>query len=82
MQEVKTVVKPEPPIPYTVEERERVTLLSTPLKDYTDQNTFKFILGDRDLAEYDKFIAELQSQGVDQYLDIANKTYKTYKEQK
>lgn len=82
MSETKTVVKPEPPIPYSVEERERVTLLSTPLKDYTDQNTLKFILGDRDLADYDKFVAELDSQGVGQYLEIANKTYKTYKEQK
>lgn len=58
MSETKTVVKPEPPIPYSVEERERVTLLSTPLKDYTDQNTLKFILGDRDLAEYDKFVQD------------------------
>ncbi|MEJ9220249.1 extracellular solute-binding protein [Paenibacillus glucanolyticus] len=82
MSETKTVVKPEPPIPYSVEERERVTLLSTPLKDYTDQNTLKFILGDRDLADYDKFVAELDSQGLGQYLEIANKTYKTYKEQK
>ncbi|MEC0203717.1 extracellular solute-binding protein [Paenibacillus lautus] len=81
MSETKTVVKPEPPIPYSVEERERVTLLSTPLKDYTDQNTLKFILGDRDLAEYDKFVKELDSQGVGQYLEIANKTYKDYKEQ-
>lgn len=81
MSETKTVVKPEPPIPYSVEERERVTLLSTPLKDYTDQNTLKFILGDRDLAEYDKFVKELDSQGVGQYLEIANKTYKKYKEQ-
>ncbi|WP_127589663.1 ABC transporter substrate-binding protein [Paenibacillus lautus] len=81
MSETKTVVKQEPPIPYSVEERERVTLLSTPLKDYTDQNTLKFILGDRDLAEYDKFVKELDSQGVGQYLEIANKTYKNYKEQ-
>lgn len=81
MSETKTVVKPEPPIPYSVEERERVTLLSTPLKDYTDQNTLKFILGDRELAEYDKFVKELDSQGVGQYLEIANKTYKKYKEQ-
>ena len=72
-------MKPEPPIPYSVEERERVTLLSTPLKDYTDQNTLKFILGDRDLAEYDKFVKELDSQGVGQYLEIANKTYKNIK---
>lgn len=45
------------------------------------QNTLKFILGDRDLAEYDKFVQELDSQGVGQYLEIANKTYKKYKEQ-
>ncbi|MCM3127882.1 extracellular solute-binding protein [Paenibacillus provencensis] len=81
MKEVKDVVPTEPPIPYSVEERERVTLLSTPLKDYTDQNTFKFILGERDLAEFDTFVSELESQGVSQYLEIANETYKEYKAQ-
>lgn len=81
MKEVKDVVPAEPPIPYSVEERERVTLLSTPLKDYTDQNTFKFILGERDLAEFDTFVSELESQGVSQYLEIANETYKEYKAQ-
>lgn len=80
MKEVKDVVPAEPPIPYSVEERERVTLLSTPLKDYTDQNTFKFILGERDLSEFDTFVSELESQGVSQYLEIANETYKEYKE--
>lgn len=81
MKEVKDVVPAEPPIPYSVEERERVTLLSTPLKDYTDQNTFKFILGERDLSEFDTFVSELESQGVSQYLEIANETYKEYKAQ-
>ncbi|MCM3785109.1 extracellular solute-binding protein [Neobacillus mesonae] len=80
MKEVKEVVPAEPPIPYSVEERERVTLLSTPLKDYTDQNTLKFILGERDLSEFDTFVSELDSQGVSQYLEIANETYKEYKE--
>ncbi|WDH83640.1 extracellular solute-binding protein [Paenibacillus urinalis] len=80
MKKVKDVVPAEPPIPYSVEERERVTLLSTPLKDYTDQNTFKFILGERDLSEFDTFVSELESQGVSQYLEIANETYKEYKE--
>ncbi|MEK5058365.1 extracellular solute-binding protein [Paenibacillus shunpengii] len=81
MKEVKEVIPAEPPIPYSVEERERVTLLSTPLKDYTDQNTFKFILGERDLSEFDTFVSELESQGVSQYLEIANETYKEYKAQ-
>ncbi|WP_211746944.1 extracellular solute-binding protein [Paenibacillus sp. Marseille-Q4541] len=82
MKEVKTVIPAEPPIPYSIEERERVTLLSTPLKDYTDQNTFKFILGERDLSEFDTFVKELESQGLTQYLELANTTYKEYKNKK
>jgi len=72
----KTTVPAEPPIPYTVEDREQVTLLSTPLKDFTDQNTLKFILGERDLSEFDAFVKELEGQGLQQYVDLANKTYK------
>lgn len=79
MKKVKTVLKPEPPIPYSVEDKERVTLLSTPLKDFTDQNTLQFIIGDRDLSEFDKYVEELKSQGLDQYLELANKTYKDSK---
>lgn len=79
MKKTKTVLKPEPPIPYSVEDKERVTLLSTPLKDFTDQNTLQFIIGDRDLSEFDKYVEELHSQGLDQYLELANKTYKDSK---
>ncbi|GGH48707.1 sugar ABC transporter substrate-binding protein [Paenibacillus silvae] len=80
MKETKEVIPAEPPIPYSSEDRERVTLLSTPLKDYTEQNTLKFILGERKLSEYDTFIKELESQGLSNYVKLANDTYKTYKE--
>ncbi|MDO7908884.1 extracellular solute-binding protein [Paenibacillus sp. JX-17] len=80
MKETKTVVPAEPPIPYTAEDREQVTLLSTPLKDYTDQNTLKFILGERKLSEYDAFVKELEGQNLGKYVELANKTYKDYKE--
>ncbi|WP_427902165.1 extracellular solute-binding protein [Paenibacillus silvae] len=82
MKETKEVIPAEPPIPYSSEDRERVTLLSTPLKDYTEQNTLKFILGERKLSEYDTFIKELESQGLSNYVKLANDTYKTYKENK
>ncbi|MGG1878534.1 extracellular solute-binding protein [Paenibacillus cisolokensis] len=82
MKKTKTVLPPDPPIPYSVEERERATLLSTPLKDYTDQNTLKFILGERSLSEFDKFVEELRNQGMDTYVELANKKYKEYKESK
>ncbi|ETT47634.1 ABC transporter substrate-binding protein [Paenibacillus sp. FSL H7-689] len=82
MKDTKEVTPAEPPIPYSSEDRERVTLLSTPLKDYSDQNTLKFILGERDLSEFDTFAKELDSQGLSNYLKLANDTYKAYKENK
>jgi len=82
MKETKEVVPAEPPIPYSEIDREQVTLLSTPLKDYTDQNTLKFILGERKLSEFDTFVQELESQGLSQYVKLANDTYKKYKESK
>ncbi|MGQ8873086.1 ABC transporter substrate-binding protein [Paenibacillus sp. TSA_86.1] len=82
MKETKEVIPAEPPIPYSSEDRERVTLMSTPLKDYTDQNTLKFIIGERKLSEYDTFLKELESQGLSNYVKLANDTYKTYKENK
>ncbi|MBB3126595.1 putative aldouronate transport system substrate-binding protein [Paenibacillus rhizosphaerae] len=82
MKKTKTVVPAEPPIPYSVEDREQATLLSTPLKDYSDQNTLKFILGERPLSQFDAFVNELKGQGLDNYVKLANKTYKAYKEKK
>ena len=65
-----------PPILFSEIEREQVTLLTTPLKDYVDQMTLKFIVGQRDLSEYDTFITELEDKGLTKYVDLANKTYK------
>ncbi|MBO1512676.1 ABC transporter substrate-binding protein [Metabacillus bambusae] len=79
MAKVKTAIPAEPPIPYSMEDREKVTLLNTPLKDYSVQNTLKFIIGERDLSEFDAFVKELEGQGLQQYLDLANKTYKDNK---
>jgi len=73
--ESREQAKVEPAIPYSEIEREQVTLLSTPLKDYVDQNTLRFILGQRDLSEYDTFISELEGKGATTYVDLANATY-------
>ncbi|OXS76721.1 extracellular solute-binding protein [Domibacillus enclensis] len=79
MASTRTVIPAEPAIPYAPEDRERVTLLSTPLKDHTDQNTFKFILGERSLEEFDAFVQELEAQGLQDYLDVSNKAYQDSK---
>jgi putative aldouronate transport system substrate-binding protein len=79
MAETKTPLKAEPPYPLNELDREQATLLSTPLKDHTDQNTLQFILGTRPLSDWDKHVKELEAKGMDKYLDIVNKAYKDYK---
>ncbi len=79
MKETKTVVAPEPPIPYSEMDKEQVTLISTPLKDYVDSNTLKFILGTRDLSEFGDFVKELEGKRMNDYVEISNKAYQDYK---
>jgi putative aldouronate transport system substrate-binding protein len=79
MADTKKTVKTEPPYPLSQVDREQATLLSTPLKDHTDQNTLQFILGSRPISEWDKHVEELNAKGMDKYLDLVNKSYKEYK---
>ncbi|WP_369068815.1 ABC transporter substrate-binding protein [Kineococcus terrestris] len=68
----KEQVEPVPPHPYTAVEREQVTLLATPLKDYVAQGELQFALGQRDVAQYDAFVQELEGRGMSRYLDMVN----------
>ncbi|WP_205857068.1 extracellular solute-binding protein [Phytoactinopolyspora endophytica] len=67
-----------PPHPFTEEEREQVTLWETPLRDHTDQATLQFILGQRDLSEWDAYVAELEAKGMSQYIDVVNEAYERF----
>ncbi|TDQ42621.1 extracellular solute-binding protein [Aureibacillus halotolerans] len=80
MAENREPQKPEPPRPYSQEQREMSSLSGTPLLDYAKSNTLKFIVGQRDLSEWDAYVAELQGKGVQEYVGIANEAYKEYKE--
>ena len=74
----KTLPLP-PPAPLTPEEREQVTLWETALTDFVNQQTAKFILGQRPLSEWDAYLAELKTKNMDQYMDVVNKAYERYK---
>lgn len=50
--------------PFTPEETERLKVIRTKVSTVTDQNLDKFIMGDRPLSEYDKFVNELKDAGV------------------
>ena len=68
-------VPPAPGVPYTAPERQQASLQQTPLTDAVNTATLSFILGKRPLSEWDKYVGELKSKGLQQYVDGANKAY-------
>ncbi|KAB8189818.1 extracellular solute-binding protein [Nonomuraea phyllanthi] len=69
----------EPPHPFSDEEREQATLWETPLKDYVTQQTLKFILGERDLSEWDAYVKELEGKNMTSYMNLVNGAYERFK---
>ncbi|MEV0428748.1 extracellular solute-binding protein [Micromonospora sp. NPDC050495] len=67
-----------PPHPLSDAEREQVTLWETPLKDFVYGNSLKFILGQRNLSEWDAYVNELNGKHMSSYLDVINKAYDRY----
>jgi putative aldouronate transport system substrate-binding protein len=68
-----------PPHPFSPEEREQATLWETSLQDHINQQTLKFILGQRPLSQWDAYVTELKGKNMDQYVDLANKAYERFK---
>jgi putative aldouronate transport system substrate-binding protein len=73
--------QPGPPAPFTDEEREQATLWETGLRDYLEQQTLRFILGQRPLSEWDAYVNELKSKNMDQYMELQQKAYERYKKE-
>ncbi|MBP2409799.1 extracellular solute-binding protein [Brachybacterium fresconis] len=63
---------PIPPVPLEEAELEKASLMSTPLKDTVDTATLQFIMGERDLDEWDDFVAELEAAGMSRYMELIN----------
>lgn len=74
----KDVLPLAPPYPLEEAEREQATLLETPLSDTAKQATLRFILGQRDLSEWDDYVSELEAKGTTKYLDLVNTAYERY----
>lgn len=70
-----------PAHPLTEQEREQATLWETALKDHVNQQSLKFILGQRPLSEWDAYVSELKGKNMDQLIDIHNKAADRYKKE-
>ncbi len=68
----RTPRDPFPRAPLDEAELEQSSLLATPLKDSVDTATLEFILGQRDLSQWDSFLSQLEGQGLQQYMDLIN----------
>lgn len=77
----KEILPVDPPYPFTDEEREQATLWETPLKDFVAQSTLQFILHQRDLSEWDAYLAELKGKNMDQFIELVNKAHQRYQEE-
>ncbi|NJP43346.1 ABC transporter substrate-binding protein [Actinacidiphila epipremni] len=77
----KTLPVP-PPHPLNADEQEQFALWEAPLKDYVQQQTLKFILGERPMSQWDSFKSELKGKNGDQYLSLINGAYDRYKSKK
>ncbi|MEB8341344.1 ABC transporter substrate-binding protein [Streptomyces endophyticus] len=62
-----------PAHPLRSAEQEQATLWDTPLKDHTIQNTLKFVLSKRPMAQWDDFLTELKAKNLQQLVDLHNK---------
>lgn len=67
-----------PPAPFNADEQEQVALMTAPLKDYVNQQTLKFILGQRDLGEWGKYVSEINAKGATKYEDLVNAAHERY----
>lgn len=76
----RTPRDPFPPAPLNEMELEQASLMATPIKDTVDTNTLAFILGQRDLDEWDAYVAEVEAGGVQEYLDLINGARERYAE--
>ena len=77
----RTPREPNPPAPLDEMELEQASLLATPIKDTVDTNTLRFIMGERDIAEWDDYVAELEAQGLQQYVDLINTARDRFEEE-
>jgi putative aldouronate transport system substrate-binding protein len=76
----RTPRDPFPPAPLNEAELEQASLLTTTLTDTVNTNTLKFILGERDLSEWDAYVAELEGQNLQGYLDLINGAHQRFAE--
>ena len=69
-----------PAVYLSSDDNKRVADLSTVINDYVTKEIPKFIVGERSMDEYDAYMEELKSLGIEEYIEIYKNAYAPYME--
>lgn len=61
-----------PTLVWTDEQKEARANIKTPLDTYVTENLARFMIGERDLSEWDVFVAEAKDMGADELIEMYN----------
>lgn len=67
-----------PMLRHTEEENQELGNIMTEIKTYKDEMHLKFMLGDESLDNFDRYVAEMKSMGLDRVIEIMQKALDTY----
>ena len=73
-----TIVERPVEPPMTPEQTNRVVEILNDINAFCEGEIVKFVMGARDMEEYDAFIAELRAKGVDEWAEILNEAEATF----
>ncbi|WP_066190965.1 MULTISPECIES: extracellular solute-binding protein [Gracilibacillus] len=65
---------------FTSEEQETIAIQGESIMKHRDEEIAKFIIGDRDLAEWDDYVQEMENLGVQDLVDIHAEAYQRMQE--
>lgn len=67
-----------PPVTPTAEESKEFSSLMNEINTYRDEMTLKFILGTSELDDFDMYVENLKSMGLERAIEIQNEALKRY----
>ena len=77
-----TPEKVVPPLPFSEEDAKTLSRIKPDVDGLVREFEVKFVTGELDIdAEWDRYLTELDKAGLEQYLEIVNRTYTKYMNQ-
>lgn len=67
---------------FTEEESEFRSTIGSDIETYIGEMEAKFITGAQPMSEWDKYVANVQKMGLDEYMKVYNQAYERYKNSK